>query len=156
MIARPLSLAPMLHVIRHLRPRDEEEVLCLAPGWTLEQWARETVALRGNHFLFYGDDGEPIAAGGWSQVGVRTAVNSWLISTASIGRISDGLHRFAVRGHKAMISGGVRRFQTLCLHSGPHSTARRWMKRLGYRLEGIHRAMGAAGQDLITMARVEG
>lgn len=153
MIAAPLRIHPLLHIVGHIRPRDAQEILAVRRDHDLVEWANEAVNFPGNHFIFASDAGEPIAAGGWIDGPVSHAVQSWLIATDRIGSIADGLHRFAVRSHRALVGVGVKRFCTIGVVG--YEDGCRWLKHLGYVQEGIMRKAGRSGEDLYVAARVE-
>jgi hypothetical protein len=128
MLIAPLSRKPLLHVVAHLRERDQRE--CLSGKCaSLEQWTDGVLSADGDHFIFASNDGEPIAAGGWSRLATGRRY-AWFVGTEKISSIGVDLHRFGKRMEKAMVDAGCR-LVTFCLADG-FTPAYTWLERLGY------------------------
>lgn len=157
MLVRPLTIHPLLHIVEHLRPDDLSAIIATSDDGTPIEWANEVTDAHGQQFIALADDGEPVAAFGFISTLVRHVMSTWFVATPRISDIGLSLHRFAIRSHKAMAGDGVRRFETQnpFEFARPGCVQRRWLDRLGYHPEGVHRGRGAQGQDMISFARLE-
>lgn len=152
MIIVPLTFRVLLFICMHMRPRDRREALVLKPKFSINDWADTIMEMPGDHYAFALPTGEPVAAGGWFSMEDPAVRGSWLVATPKIHLLGEGLHRFAVRAHEAMIKDGVRLFQTLGLDDGDAASTR-WLDRLKYKPDRNTSITGAQAEPMVLWRR---
>lgn len=98
------------------------------------------------------EDGLPILIGGiiilWAGVG-----EVWAVVTRRAAEIPITTHRTSVRYLEIMSrEAGIVRAQ--CVVRSDFETGKRWVKSLGFRLEGLLRKYGKSGEDYLRYARI--
>jgi hypothetical protein len=153
-----LSTTPehVASVASRLRPRDREEFRAvygdLAPDVL-------TDVLRGLYGSYEGlltgcrDDGLPVFVGGGVQLRPNTATMVFM-ATDDFRRIAKAATRF-IRDTflPSMERQGIHRIE--CVTLGEYIEMQRWLRLLGFRMEGVAQAYGAAGEDFHYFARVK-
>jgi hypothetical protein len=153
MIVRSATPADVHHVLSHLREHNRREMAACRWEVSTRALAREIKQLEEvciQHFSLAGADGTPVAlTGAWLVApGVALvrlcATDQWLT-------IARPAYRWLKRVFiPCVLVPNVRRAETRVLDTGDASRA--WLRKLGFRDEGIARALGKNGEDFVHVA----
>lgn len=145
-----LDLTKLAYTLRGDEKRQWEAVTGLA--YDPELAAANFVATPGVKFCLLDDDGNPVAAGGYTDMGhgvwkswmVGTQEgwdNHWRTITKNVRKVMD-----------AMFAGGARRLETEA--AADRKAAHVWYVRsLKMKMEGVHVAKYADGSDMVSFGR---
>lgn len=150
---RPLDTLTAVVLATRMRARDAQEVTACEGHEDPVAWAAANALRPGISWALVSDAKEPVAMGGarflWPGV-----VETWLVATDALPKHAVELLRAVRDLHARLVTGGTRRFQTMCQvgYDGGH----RFLFRLGYHIEGRARAFGKRGEAYDYLARIEG
>jgi hypothetical protein len=100
------------------------------------------------------DQGHPVAIGGVRRLGPHHGT-AWFLASDGLasagGRLAVAIHRAALELHRSLALDGVRRWTVLAW--ADHPDAGRWLRRLGYSVEGSHPRWGINGECFYTWGR---
>ena len=155
----PSNLVPMrpqdvFYLCERMRA-DEQEQMRAFFDLDAEQTPLFFLNKTGPRYTLIGDDGMPLACGGWEPVS-DGVMQSWMIGCdeawTTHWRSLTKASRWLM---DALLSHGIRRLQTNALAS--RTGACEWYERgLGMKPEGIWRQYGRQGQDVAAFSRVAG
>lgn len=117
--------------------------------------AAHMIALPGLKFTVVGPDSIPAAAGGYHEI-IPGVWQSWMVGTEEGWRTSwRSITKATLWLIEGLLEQGARRLQTTALES--RVQACEWYTRaLGLKMEGVHRAFGANGEDVLAFSRIAG
>lgn len=145
----PLSKNRLRSVIDNMRPRDQQEFFATIPEDSIDIWVAGMCSLERWSYCMTDNAGEPVAAGGffpmWDGV-----YQSWMFSTENVRINYFQLLRYARNKHKEILAEDTHRIYCHTLYG--HEYAEKFLKYIGYRLEGVHKSYGMHGEDFGTWA----
>lgn len=153
-----LSTTPehVASVASRLRARDRQEIGAVL-GFDTPAMMTDALVSRYGRIdgLLTGcrDDGLPVFVGGAVVLRPNTA-SILFMATDDFRRIAKAATKF-IRQHflPALERQGVHRIE--CVTLGEYVEMQRWLRSLGFRMEGVAQAYGAAGEDFHYFARVK-
>jgi RimJ/RimL family protein N-acetyltransferase len=150
-VLRPLDSMTAVLVAAQMRAVDRECVTSTAWNDDVIPWAAGLPHQRGESWALIEGD-RPVAMGGARLLWPGVAA-TWMVATDALGaRHARELLRAAWDMHTRLwIDGGVRRFETTCRVGW--ETAQRFLRHLGYEVEGRANRMGKRGEDYDLLAR---
>ena len=98
-------------------------------------------------------DGIPVAIGGYRPV-TPAQWTAWLVGTEHIGRCGVEIHHWSARTMQMLCDKGVLRIVAGGMDE--HKEGERWLRRLGFRREGVHPFAGMRLETIITWAWTSG
>lgn len=141
-----LTIEAAQRVARAMRSEDLREIIAAeGPAWEPDGWAQRLVDLPGVAFAVVDRRGDAVAMGGLACDGAGRA-SAWFVATPRLrepwARVDA--HRFALRLRREAIARALHRVTVMGIAGRPNVD--RWLRRLGFRDEGEHPGMGAAGE----------
>lgn len=140
-----LTAEAVFHVVERMRAKDRAEIF--ATQWEDDDWKFANGVLRVANFAFalHADDGEPVACCGavpmWEGVW-----SVWMFATDRFPEIAIGTHRFAKEVFFPNLDyAGWHRLE--CRSLASHTTAHRWLEKLGAYKESEVAKYGRNGED---------
>lgn len=158
--ATPCRPAHLVYLAEYMRP-DEQRQFTAATGFVFEpnvaaQWLVNTAARSGAFAVtILRSDGLPAAAGGFEPV-APGVWQSWMVgSQEGWAEQWRSLTKATLWLMERIFSGGAHRLQTCA--TTEREKAIEWFERsLGFKLEGVFRHYGPAGEDIAHFARLRG
>lgn len=152
----PLTIDAAMQVADDLRPDDVVELeATMGRGFDRLRWASDLVAIDGAEQWSWSVDGVATALCGFVP-NTPGACNCWYVSTLDTRdvQLRSRIHLDCMRILQSWRQRSVVRFWAIADPRNVAGTS--WLHRLGFRSEGLHRRAGIQGEDLTTMAWVEG
>lgn len=146
MTLRQLTLSDALYVAENMREEDADCLVAVLGSCHAESFAHNRWSTPGAAWSLH-QDGRPVAAFGLTQA-TEWSTNAWLITTPEITPQSwRKLLRHARTVRINALASGLSRIECSVLATWPK--ARRFAEQLGFELEGVRRAAGRDGEDVL-------
>jgi hypothetical protein len=124
----PACLRDASYVVSHMRPMDEEEILCQVPEGIKRHEIAYSLLMAGQNYVASFDD-VPAMFFGTQAVNVAV-VSIWAIGTRAAPRVLPDVTRFLIGTHvPALLSAGFRAMEANSLAG--HIESHRWMQSTG-------------------------
>lgn len=145
-----LTISAAMRVATSMRPEDEREIRAsVGPSWEPVAWSRWLCDLPGVAYAIVGTGGVAVAMGGLAVDGAGRG-SAWFVATRRLGErwARVDAHRLALRLRRDALRRSLHRVTVVGIEGRPD--VHRWLRRLGFAVEGTHPGMGAGGETFRT------
>lgn len=138
----------VFHVVRHMRAADRQEIY--ATRWDENPFLLTADVMTHSNFAWVGWHADkPCAVGGAAALSPGV-FSMFFFATDDLPRIGLLATRFSKKTVIPTLFGQMAARRLQCDSHEAHADAHRWLTALGFRREGVRKALGKDGADFIT------